>query len=111
MRISPAAAAASSREATLTASPVTIRCPKAISPATTGPVLIPIRHSMATPRSARISGSISVSRRLMWTAARQARSASSSCTAGTPKTAITASPMNFSTAPPCDSIASCMTSK
>jgi hypothetical protein len=33
-------------------------------------------------------------------AARTARSASSSCTAGTPKTAITASPMNFSTVPP-----------
>ena len=37
------------------------------------------------------------------TAARHARSASSSCTTGTPNTAITASPMNFSTEPPCDS--------
>jgi hypothetical protein len=36
-------------------------------------------------------------------AARHARSASSSCAAGTPNTAITASPMNFSTEPPCDS--------
>ena len=34
-------------------------------------------------------------------AARHARSASSSCSCGTPKTAITASPMNFSTVPPC----------
>ena len=34
------------------------------------------------------------------TAARQARRASSSCNTGTPKTAITASPMNFSTVPP-----------
>jgi hypothetical protein len=33
-------------------------------------------------------------------AARNARSASSSCAAGTPNTAITASPMNFSTVPP-----------
>ena len=37
------------------------------------------------------------------TAARHARSASSSCATGTPNTAITASPMNFSTVPPCDS--------
>jgi hypothetical protein len=36
-------------------------------------------------------------------AARTARRASSSCTVGTPKTAITASPMNFSTVPPCRS--------
>jgi hypothetical protein len=34
---------------------------------------------------------------------RQARSASSSCAAGMPKTAITASRMNFSTVPPCAS--------
>ena len=32
--------------------------------------------------------------------ARTARSASSSCAVGTPQTAITASPMNFSTVPP-----------
>ena len=36
--------------------------------------------------------------------ARTARSGSSSCTAGTPKTPTTASPMNFSTVPPWDSI-------
>jgi len=36
-------------------------------------------------------------------AARKARRASSSRTDGTPNTAITASPMNFSTDPPCDS--------
>ena len=34
-------------------------------------------------------------------AARTARSASSSCATGVPQTAITASPMNFSTVPPC----------
>ena len=33
-------------------------------------------------------------------AARTARSGSSSCATGAPKTAITASPMNFSTVPP-----------
>jgi len=37
-------------------------------------------------------------------AARTARSGSSSCATGAPKTAITASPMNFSTVPPCRSI-------
>src|SRR5580658_1308498 len=37
-------------------------------------------------------------------AARTARSASSSWRTGTPKTAMTASPMNFSTVPPCCSI-------
>src|SRR5438105_7935157 len=36
----------------------------------------------------------------MWSDARSARSGSSSCAAGTPKAAITASPMNFSTVPP-----------
>jgi hypothetical protein len=44
-------------------------------------------------------------------AARQARRASSSCTLGTPKTAITASPMNFSTVPPCRSMISFIRSK
>ena len=41
----------------------------------------------------------------MSAAARTARSASSSCTTGTPNTAITASPMNFSTVPPWRSMA------
>ena len=40
----------------------------------------------------------------MRSAARTARSGSSSCTAGTPKTPTTASPMNFSTVPPWVSI-------
>ena len=38
-------------------------------------------------------------------AARTARSASSSCAVGVPHTAMTASPMNFSTVPPCSVIA------
>ena len=52
--------------------------------------LRPIRPSIP---SSRIASRIS-------TAARTARRASSSCTAGNPNTAITASPMNFSTTPP-----------
>ena len=62
-------------------------------PVTTSPVLTPILPSIPSPGSAaRISS-----------AARTARSASSSRTIGTPKRAITASPMNFSTVPPCRS--------
>ena len=45
------------------------------------------------------------------TAARTARSASSSCTCGIPNTATTASPMNFSTVPPWRSIAVRISSK
>ncbi len=55
--------------------------------------MTPIRPWSASPGNAsRIS-----------TADRTARSASSSWSIGTPKTAITASPMNFSTLPPCRS--------
>ena len=48
---------------------------------------------------------IASSRSCISSAARQARSASSSCASGTPNTATTASPMNFSTVPPCRSSA------
>ena len=89
-RISPAPAACSSRAATLTASPVTSVSP---SPATTAPVLTPIRAS--SPSSCTTSRNS--------TAARVARSASSSVATGIPNTAITASPTNFSTLPPCRS--------
>ena len=90
IRRSPGAAACSRRAAVLTASPVASRSDV---PVTTSPVFTPIRPRMPSAGSAsRIS-----------TAARQARSASSSCVSGTPNTAITASPMNFSTVPPCDS--------
>ena len=87
---SPVPAACSSRAATFTASPVTSVSP---APATTSPVLTPMRTcrpSVAT--ASRIS-----------IAARTARRASSSWTCGRPKTAIAASPMNFSTEPPCRS--------
>src|SRR5438093_1101360 len=46
------------------------------------------------------SSSLSAAQSRIATAARTARSASSSCAAGAPKSAITASPMNFSTVPP-----------
>ena len=82
--VSPGCAAACNRAATLTASPVASR---SSVPVTTSPVQTPIRPSM--PRSGM---AICIS-----AAAWSARTASSSCTAGTPKTAITASPMNFST--------------
>ncbi len=47
----------------------------------------------------------------MSAAARTARSASSSWTCGTPNTAMTASPMNFSTVPPWRSIGARIASK
>ena len=47
----------------------------------------------------------------MRSAARSARAGSSSCTRGTPKAAITASPMNFSTVPPSASISARMAAK
>ena len=87
-RISPFGAACSRRAATLTASPVTRVSPS--PPTTTSPLLIPIRASNSC---AAIASRISA-------AARTARSASSSCETGMPKTAITASPTNFSTDPP-----------
>src|SRR5215212_7688283 len=61
------------------------------APTTTSPMLIPMRTwSCSRSTAARISG-----------AARAARRASSSCACGIPNTAIAASPMNFSTVPPC----------
>jgi hypothetical protein len=61
------------------------------------PVLTPIRTSSASAGSAAFICAIA-----SWIAraARTARSGSSSCAAGAPKTATTASPMNFSTVPP-----------
>ena len=60
----------------------------------------PIRISSATP-CVRCSASFTSARRCrIPSAARSARAGSSSCAIGTPNTAITASPMNFSTVPP-----------
>ena len=94
----PGFAACSSLAATFTASPVASR---SSVPVTTSPVMTPIRACRPSSGSAsRIS-----------TAARRARSASSSWTTGRPKTAITASPMNFSTVPPWRSTAAFIRSK
>ena len=88
IRISPAAAACSSRAATLTASPVASVSPRAGDDLAGVDADAHLRARAPRPPS-RIS-----------TAARTARSASSSWTCGIPKTAIAASPTNFSTVPP-----------
>ncbi len=99
-RISPAAAACSRRAAVFTASPVTRVCRAAGSPATTCPVWMPVRVAIDTPRS-RTSSTFSPARASrISSAARTARTASSSWIVRRPKTAMIASPMNFSTVPP-----------
>ncbi len=63
----------------------------------TSPVTNPTRMlSPGTPRSSACAWVAAISS----SPARTARSASSSMAVGTPQTAITASPMNFSTVPP-----------
>ena len=104
-------AACSSRAATLTASPVTSRWPAAGSPDTTSPVLTPVRFWRVTPKRSWSSAFNPASAACIPAAARTARSASSSCRCGRPNTAITASPMNFSTVPPWRSSSSRITSK
>ena len=111
MRTSPGLAACSRRAATFTASPVTSVWPVAGSPATTSPVLIPVRVRMRTPRFLSNSSLSFASRSRISMAARTARSASSSCKTGMPNTAMTASPMNFSTVPPWASRAVFISSK
>jgi hypothetical protein len=66
-------------------------------------VFTPTRTDSASDASWRFNSSI---RSSTASPARTARSASSSCAAGAPNTAITASPMNFSTVPPNASIRS-----
>ena len=99
-RISPAAAEASSRCATTTASPVANGSPCAGSPAYTSPVWTPVRTPILIPYTASSSSFRRPSSPRSSTAARTARNASSSCTTGIPKTASTASPTNFSIVPP-----------
>ena len=85
------------RAATFTASPVIRKSLAALSRvATTSPVFTPIRTVCcgASFGSAR-------TRSRMSSAADIARWASSPCAWGSPKTAMTASPMDFSTVPPC----------
>ena len=104
-------AACSSRAATFTASPVTSRWPAAGSPETTSPVFTPVRFASRTPNTRSSSSFSCSSAPCMPAAARTARRASSSCSRGRPKTAMTASPMNFSTTPPCRSSSARMVSK
>ena len=104
-------AACSRRAAVFTVSPVTRRWAVAASPVTTSPVLTPVRFVSRTPKS-RSSSSLSAARAACVSyAARTARSASSSWIRGSPKTAMMASPMNFSIVPPCRRSASVMASK
>ena len=88
----PGSAADWMRDAVLTRSPATMPWPSAPSVTAASPVRTPAR---ACER--RIEAGTAATRS---SAARTARSASSSWATGVPHTAITASPMNFSTVPP-----------
>ena len=77
----------------------------------TGPVLMPMRSSSVTPWRSPSPSFSSASRARMRRAARSALAGSSSCTRGTPKAAMIASPMNFSTVPPSASISARMAAK
>ena len=93
----PGSAALCTRAAVFTASPATM--PSAVAPTVTAtsPVTTPTRiASPGAPTSSPIAATAATSS----SPARTARCASSSCATGTPQTAITASPMNFSTTPP-----------
>jgi hypothetical protein len=102
-RTVPGAAADWSREAVLTRSPATIPWPIAPSVTAASPVSTPPRACSPGPSVCTASTSSSP--------ARTARSASSSWATGAPHSAITASPMNFSTIPPCRSTTSRARSK
>ena len=99
-RTSPAAAAASSRAATFTASPSTGPTAFPSSAARTRPVFTPTRIASSTPQALRSSPFSDRTPSPSSAAARTARRASSSRTTAAPKTPTTASPMYLSTAPP-----------
>ena len=86
------AAADCRRAAVFTMSPATI--PWFVAPMVTA--ASPVR----TPQRASIPGATAGTAATSSRPARTARSASSSCVVGVPQTAMTASPMNFSTTPP-----------
>ena len=90
----PGSAADWTRDAVLTRSPATMPWPSAPSVTAASPV------SDAGARLAAPGSSAGARPATSSSAARTARSASSSCATGVPQTAITASPMNFSTVPP-----------
>ena len=96
-RTCPGSAAAWTRAAVFTASPATIPSPTAPRVTATSPVTTPARADRSGASASALS---SVTAATKSSAARTARSASPSVAAGAPHTAITASPMNFSTTPP-----------
>jgi hypothetical protein len=85
------------RDAVFTRSPATIPWFWAPSETAASPVSTPAR---ARRSGAPTSSPRSLTNAVSSSAARTARSASSSCAIGDPQSAITASPMNFSTTPP-----------
>jgi hypothetical protein len=93
-----------------TTSPATMLSPRsgrAPTATSASPVFTPTRTDRSSSGRLRLISSMAwVIRRL----ARTARSASSSCATGAPNTAMTASPMNFSTVPPNRSISCLATS-
>ena len=93
----PGPAAACTRAAVFTASPATIPSPTAPSVTATSPVTTPARAARPAAPASDPSAATAATRS---SAARIARSASPSVATGVPHTAITASPMNFSTTPP-----------
>jgi hypothetical protein len=93
----PGSAAACTRAAVLTASPATIPSPVAPSVTATSPVTTPARAARAVTFTSAPSCATAATRS---SPARTARSASPSAATGVPQTAITASPINFSSTPP-----------
>src|SRR5580693_9192583 len=93
----PGCAADWTRAAVLTASPATMPSPTAPTVTATSPVTTPARAASPGTPASWPSSATAVTRS---SAARTARSASPSVAVGVPQTAITASPMNFSTTPP-----------
>ena len=93
----PGSAAACTRDAVFTASPATMPSPTAPRVTATSPVTTPARAASPGSPASAPSSATALTRS---SAARTARSASPSVAAGVPHTAITASPMNFSTTPP-----------
>ncbi len=97
MKTAPGSATLWIREAVFTRSPATIPSRSAPIVTAASPVRTPTRARRPSAPSSSPSDEMAATRS---SAARTARSASSSVAVGVPQTAITASPMNFSTVPP-----------
>ena len=93
----PGSAAACTRDPVFTASPATIPSPVAPRVTATSPVTTPARAASPGGPASAPSPATAATRS---SPARTARSVSPSDAVGVPHTAITASPMNFSTTPP-----------